>query len=71
MQWSADAIGQITALRTLAATRPASRDNAVRYFAGARRDIVSRHLYTLALLGEVVIDQAGRYRPAIGAVRTV
>lgn len=36
-------------------------------FAGARHDLVVRHLETLALMGEVTIDADGRYQ----AVRKV
>lgn len=69
--WPADAIGQITALRALSAVTPLSTEEAIRYFAGARRDIVARHLETLALLGEVVRDEQGRYRLAAGTLTTV
>ncbi|TKC99643.1 class I SAM-dependent DNA methyltransferase [Polyangium fumosum] len=51
--WPSDAIGQITALRALVTAAPITVDEAARRFAGARRDIVARHLETLAILGEV------------------
>lgn len=66
--WPADAIGQITLLRALAGTAPVTVDAAVRHFTGARRDIVTRHLETLALLGEVVRDDTGRYQLAAGVL---
>lgn len=59
--WPASAIGQIAALRDLAAVAPISVEEAMRQFAGARRDIVSRHLETLAILGELAPIGDGRY----------
>lgn len=41
-----------------------SADEASASFTGARRDLVTRHLDTLALMGEVVLDADGRYQPA-------
>lgn len=66
--WPADAIGQITALRALAAASPCTVDEAIGRFVGARRNIVARHLDTLAMLGEVEHDSQGRYRLAAGAL---
>jgi hypothetical protein len=68
--WPRDAIGQITALRTLAASSPVTADDAARHFKGARRDIVARHFDTLTLLGEVILDASGRYSLADGALAT-
>ena len=64
--WPADAVGQITVLRAMAATAPVSVPEAVRRLAGARRDLVARHLETLAILGEVRDVGDGRY--AVAAV---
>ncbi|HEY0971318.1 MAG TPA: DNA methyltransferase [Gemmatimonadales bacterium] len=65
--WPANAVGQIAALRELAATAPVSVDEAVRRFSGARRDLVARHLETLAILGEVAAVGDGRYGVPLGA----
>jgi len=69
--WPMDAIGQITALRTITATLAVTVEEAARLFVGARRDIVARHLETLALLGEVVLDAGDRYRLAVGALASI
>lgn len=53
MPWPADAVGQITALRALVLGGQVSVDEATRRFTDARREIVARHLETLAILGEV------------------
>jgi hypothetical protein len=59
--WPPDAIGQITALRALAIAAPVTVDGAMLRFEGARREIVARHLETLAILGELRTGQAGAY----------
>ncbi len=64
--WPGDAIGQITVLRGMAAVTPVSVDDAMQRLSGARRDIVHRHLETLALLGEVRTTTDGRYAIAAG-----
>jgi hypothetical protein len=64
--WPADAIGQITVLRSMAAMTPVSIDEAVQRLAGAKREIVHRHLETLAMLGEVRDVGGGRYAVAAG-----
>jgi len=65
--WPADAIGQITVLRQLAAAAPISVDDAMRRFTGAPRAIVGRHLESLAILGEVRPVAGGRYTAALAA----
>lgn len=59
--WPADAVGQITALRHLAALAPVSVEEAVARLRGAPTAIVARHLETLELLGEVRAVDGGRY----------
>jgi hypothetical protein len=59
--WPIDAIGQITALRALVAAGPLTVDEAVERLAGARRDLVARHLETLAILGEVIAVGQDQY----------
>jgi hypothetical protein len=59
--WPSDAIGQITVLRSMAAMTPLSIEEAVQRLVGAKRDIVHRHLETLAMLGEVRDVGGGRY----------
>jgi hypothetical protein len=66
--WPSDAIGQITVLRSMAAMTPVSIEEAVQRLVGAKRDIVHRHLETLAMLGEVRDVGGGRYAVAAGAV---
>ena len=65
--WPTDAIGQITVLRSMAAMTPVSIEEAVQRLVGAKRDIVHRHLETLAMLGEVRDVGGGRYAVAAGA----
>jgi hypothetical protein len=64
--WPSDAVGQITVLRTMAAITPLSIEEAVRRLAGAKRDLVARHLETLAILGEVREIGDGRFGIAAG-----
>jgi hypothetical protein len=64
--WPSDAIGQITALRALVLAGPITADEAATRFANARREIVERHLETLALLGEVLVV-GGKYTAAAPA----
>jgi hypothetical protein len=66
--WPADAIGQITVLRSMAAMTPVSIEEAMQRLVGAKRDIVHRHLETLAMLGEVRDVGGGRYAVAAGSV---
>ncbi len=66
--WPTDAIAQITAIRTIVAQQPRSSEEVARQFTGARREIVTRHLDTLALLGEMTRDDGGTYRSVIAGV---
>lgn len=66
--WPADAIGQITALRAIAVMTLVSIEEAVQRFSGAKRELVGRHLETLAMLGEVREFGDGRYALATGAL---
>lgn len=59
--WPADAIGQITALRALVLAGPITVDEASDRFVNARRELVARHLETLAILGEVVALGGDQY----------
>lgn len=54
-------MGQITAIRQIASEAPITADEAVKRFSGAKRDLVERHLETLAILGEVQHLKDGRY----------
>ena len=65
--WPADAVGQLTALQQLANAAPISVEEAVKRFTGAKRDIVERHLETLALLGELQRGDDGRYGVPVAA----
>jgi len=59
--WPSDAIGQITALSALAATRAIGVEEVMSHFLGARRDLATRHLETLAILGELHLVREGLY----------
>lgn len=59
--WPKDAVGQITALRQIAGESPINVDAAVKRFSGAKRDLIERHLESLAILGEVQRLDDGRY----------
>jgi hypothetical protein len=65
--WPGDAISQITALSALVATRTITVDEVMSHFSGARRELVVRHLETLAILGEVTLVGEGLYsaQPAV------
>lgn len=60
--WPDSAIEQIAALKSFVSSGPATVDDAMRQFKGARREIVSRHLETLAILGELRAGTDGRFR---------
>ena len=59
--WPTDAIGQITALSALAAIRAIGVEEVMSHFLGARRDLATRHLETLAILGELHLVGEGLY----------
>ncbi len=64
--WPGDAIGQITALCALVASGPVTVEEAVGRFSGAKKEIVQRHLETLAILGELHAMGDGHYAaPAV------
>lgn len=62
--WPATAVEQLAGIGALLATRPMTVEQVAASFTGARRDLVERHLETLALMGEVVADAEKRYSPA-------
>ena len=62
--WPAEAVEQIGAIKRLVAAASLSVDDATKHFAGAKREIVNRHLETLAILGEVRVVAEGRYEAA-------
>jgi hypothetical protein len=64
LPWPADAIGQITALRALASAGAITVEEACARFRGGRKDIVARHLETLAILGELHEIGEGHYTAA-------
>lgn len=59
--WPATAVDQLAAIGSVLGQRPLSIDDVIAEFAGAKRELVARHLETLALMGEVVVDAEGRY----------
>jgi hypothetical protein len=59
--WPSSAAAQITALQELLAAGPLSAEAAAPRFRGARRELVERHLDTLAFMGELHVDAEGRY----------
>ncbi|HEX7120504.1 MAG TPA: DNA methyltransferase [Longimicrobiales bacterium] len=64
--WPKTAVEQIAALLDVVAAGPVSVEEAASGFRGARRDLVERHLETLAIMGEVQKDGEGRFH-AVGA----
>lgn len=62
--WPATAVEQLSAIGALLAARPLTVEQVAASFTGAKRDMVERHLETLALMGEVVADGERRYGPA-------
>lgn len=59
--WPTQAIEQIAALKRLVSTHTLSVASVLPHFQGAQRELVARHLETLAILGEVREVEAGRY----------
>jgi hypothetical protein len=64
LPWPGDAIGQITALRALAGAGAITVEEACARFRGGRKEIVARHLETLAILGELHEVGDGHYAAA-------
>jgi hypothetical protein len=62
--WPATAVEQLAALGALVAQRHVNADEAAAHFVNAKRELVVRHLETLALMGEVTLDADGRYQAA-------
>ncbi len=62
--WPRGAVEQFAAIAALVSQRDVSADEAATSFIGARRDLVLRHLETLALMGEISVDGDGRYHTA-------
>ncbi len=67
LPWPAEAVEQIGALKRLASAGAVSVDDASARFDGAKREIVARHLETLAILGEVRVLSEGMYGAAAAA----
>ena len=59
--WPKSVVEQMLALQRLLQKAPLSVDEAVVRFAGARREIVEKHLDTLTVMGELWRDAAARY----------
>ncbi|HEY5087001.1 MAG TPA: DNA methyltransferase, partial [Gemmatimonadaceae bacterium] len=62
--WPTSPVDQLAAISALVSRKPVSVEEATTSFTGARRDLVLRHLGTLELMGEIVLDADGRYQPA-------
>lgn len=62
--WPATAVEQLAAITALLATRALTVEQVAAGFTGSRRDLIERHLETLALMGEVTRDETGRYQAA-------
>jgi hypothetical protein len=63
--WPATAVEQLTAVGAAVAQAPRSVDEIAAAFSGARKDLVARHLETLAMMGEISLDTDNRYRSAL------
>ncbi len=62
--WPSTVLEQIAALQRLVANSPVTVEQAASSFTGARREMVARHLETLALMGELRTTPDGRYQVA-------
>lgn len=62
--WPKSAVEQLAALGALVAQRRVTVEEAAASFDGAKRELVARHLETLAMMGEVTVDAGGRYEAA-------
>ena len=62
--WPADVISQIHAIKRLLATEALTADELAARFAGAKPEIVRRHLDILFTMGEVLQNPDGRYQGA-------
>jgi hypothetical protein len=63
--WPSTAVEQIAAVGAAVAQAPRSVDEVAAAFSGARKDLVARHLETLAMMGEISLDADNRYRSAL------
>lgn len=59
--WPATAVEQLAAIGALVGQDPRSADEIGAAFAKAKPELVTRHLETLALMGEIAVDGEGRY----------
>jgi hypothetical protein len=66
--WPAKTVDQLAAILALLDAERLDVESVAQRFAGARREMVSRHLETLALMGELTVDSDGLFssvkRPA-------
>jgi hypothetical protein len=62
--WPSTAVEQLAAIAALVSQRDVGVDEAAASFTHARRDLVLRHLETLALMGEITLNADGRYHVA-------
>lgn len=63
--WPSTAVEQLAAVGAAVAQVPRSVDEVAAAFIGARKDLVARHLETLAMMGEIALDTDNRYRSAL------
>jgi hypothetical protein len=63
--WPLTAVEQLTAVGAAVAQASRSVDEVAAAFRGARKDLVARHLETLAMMGEISLDTDNRYRSAV------